>query len=121
MFGNIGTGEIIIIFGLALVIIGPEKFPEFAKIVMRTIRDLRGYVDDLKRDIAREIRPVDDELSQLSRYNPEEYIDALAGPSEEAESETKEAGTAAQAEQNAPAVDARQSSEQPYEEPPQHL
>ena len=76
--GSIGIGEIILLAGIALVIIGPEKFPEFARIIVRTFRDLRGYVDDLKRDIADELRPVTDEVRQLSHYDPETYIDALS-------------------------------------------
>ncbi|MBN2307409.1 MAG: twin-arginine translocase subunit TatB [Candidatus Hydrogenedentes bacterium] len=79
MFGSIGMTEMLIIAGVALVVIGPEKFPEFAKIVMRTIREVRGYWDDAKRDISRELRPVEDEVRQLKQYNPEDYIDSLTG------------------------------------------
>jgi Tat protein translocase TatB subunit len=71
--------EILIIAGVALVIMGPEKFPEFAKIAMRAFRDFRGYIDDIKREMAEELRPVKKEINQLARYNPEEYIDHLAG------------------------------------------
>jgi sec-independent protein translocase protein TatB len=38
---GVGFGEMIIIAGIALVVIGPEKFPEFAKIVLHTFRDVR--------------------------------------------------------------------------------
>ena len=76
---GVGIGEMILIAGVALVVIGPEKFPDFAKIVLRTMRDLRGYVDDAKRDISNELRPVKRELEDLSRYDPEDYIDSLAG------------------------------------------
>jgi Tat protein translocase TatB subunit len=75
MFGNIGMGELIIIAGIALIVIGPEKFPEFAKIALRAYRDLRGYVDDIKSEMANEIKPVKQELSKLSSYNPEEYLE----------------------------------------------
>jgi len=72
-------GEMVIIAGVALVVIGPERFPEFAKIVLRTVRDLRGYVDEAKRDISKELKPVQKEIEKLSRYNPEDYIDSLTG------------------------------------------
>jgi Tat protein translocase TatB subunit len=78
MFSSIGMGELIIIMGLALVIMGPEKFPEFAKIIVRTIRDVKTYVSETKTDIAKELRPVQKELRDLSRMDPETYIDALA-------------------------------------------
>ncbi|HIJ74794.1 MAG TPA: twin-arginine translocase subunit TatB [Candidatus Hydrogenedentes bacterium] len=76
---GIGPWEMVVIVGIALVVIGPERFPEFAKIVMRTIRDLRGYVSDVKSDIASELRPVKKEIEDLRRYDPEVYLDAVAG------------------------------------------
>lgn len=78
MFG-IGMFEMIIIGGIALVVIGPEKFPEFAKIFMRTIRDVRSYVDEAKTEITKELAPIKKELDELSRIKPEEYIDSLMG------------------------------------------
>ena len=75
---GVGFGEMLLIAGIALVVIGPEKFPEFVKIVLRTFRDLRGYVEDAKRDIGEELRPVKREIQQLSRYNPEDYLESLA-------------------------------------------
>jgi len=79
MIGNLGMAEIIIIAGIALVVIGPEKFPEFAKIVLRSWRDFRGYFEDVKTEIDKELRPVKKEMQQLSRYDPEDYIDSLTG------------------------------------------
>jgi Tat protein translocase TatB subunit len=87
MFGSIGATELLIIAGVALVVMGPERFPEFAKIVMRTIREIRGYWDDAKRDISKELRPVESEIRQLKQYNPEDYIDALTDSDSDSESE----------------------------------
>ena len=78
MFGSIGVTELLVIAGVALVFLGPERFPEFAKIVARTFRDVRGYMDEAKRDIAKEIKPVKDELAKLSKIDPETYIEKLA-------------------------------------------
>jgi len=77
MFG-IGTGELILLGIIALVVLGPEKFPEFAKIAMRAFRDLRGYVDDIKSEMAAELKPVQREIQQLAYRDPEEYIDKLS-------------------------------------------
>lgn len=85
MFGNIGPVELILIAGIALIVIGPEKFPEFAKIAIRTVRDLRGYVSEVKADINKEMSAVRKEVKSLSRYDPETYIDALAGTTKEEE------------------------------------
>lgn len=78
MFNSIGVGEILVVAVIALIVMGPEKFPEFAKIAMRAFRDLRGYVDDIKKEMGNELRPVKREFSQLSRYKPEEYIEKIA-------------------------------------------
>ncbi len=67
----------IVVAGIALVVMGPEKFPGFAKMALRTFRDLRGYLDDLKTEAAKELRPVQQELTALSKVDPEKYIDAL--------------------------------------------
>lgn len=79
MFGSIGFGELIILAGIALVVIGPERFPEFAKIVARTVRDVRGYVQEAQRDLAEELKPVKDEINKLTQVDPETYIDKLTG------------------------------------------
>ena len=82
MFG-LGLSEILIIAAIALVVLGPEKFPEFAKIALRAFRDLRGYVDDIKREMAEELNPVKNELTKLAQYNVEDYVapitEALSG------------------------------------------
>jgi len=74
---GIGFSEMVLIAGFALIVIGPEKFPDFAKLVIRTIRDLRGYVDDVKREVAKELKPLKEEVNALSKIDPEKYIDSL--------------------------------------------
>ncbi len=75
---GIGIGEMILIAGIALVVFGPEKFPDFAKIVLRTVRDLRGYVDEIQSEIQKEIKPIKREIDQLNKYDPKKYVDSLA-------------------------------------------
>ncbi|MBI4555955.1 MAG: twin-arginine translocase TatA/TatE family subunit [Candidatus Hydrogenedentes bacterium] len=95
MFGGMSFFELVILMGIALVLIGPEKFPDFTKIVMRTIRDVRNYVNDIKQDLAEEVRPIKEEVRQLSRYKPEDYIDALSeADSSDDESETNQSASA---------------------------
>lgn len=80
---GIGIGEMIVIAGIALVIIGPDKFPEFAKICVRTIRDLRSYVEEAKDDLRKELAPLKKEIDQVKSYDPESYIDALTDSRDE--------------------------------------
>lgn len=103
MFGNLGIGEILLIAAVALILLGPEKFPEYAKIALRAYRDFRGYFDDIKKEMRDELRPVQREIETMARYEPEKYIDKLAAavtgatdsPAETA-SETPTANTAAE-------------------------
>lgn len=77
---GIGFTEMLVIAAIALVVIGPEKFPDFAKIVVRTIRDLRGYVDDMKQDLSNELKPLKremDSVNKLTRYDSESYLRSL--------------------------------------------
>lgn len=82
MFGSIGITEIILLAGIALVFVGPEKFPELAKIVARTLRDIRGYVQQTQDEIKKELKPVQNELKDLTRYEPEKYLDKLMDDSD---------------------------------------
>jgi sec-independent protein translocase protein TatB len=50
MFG-LGFGEIIVILIVALLVLGPEKLPEAAKTIGKTIRELRKHTDNLKETI----------------------------------------------------------------------
>ncbi|ABS24282.1 Sec-independent protein translocase protein TatB [Anaeromyxobacter sp. Fw109-5] len=54
MFG-LGFGEIIIIAILALLLLGPERLPEAAKALGKTLRDVRRATDDIKGQIETEI------------------------------------------------------------------
>lgn len=77
--GSLGIGELILLAGIALIVIGPDKFPDFARIVGRTVRDLKGYVNDVKEDISEELRPVRDEVQKLTRERPQDFFDTLTG------------------------------------------
>jgi Tat protein translocase TatB subunit len=70
---GIGITEMIILAAIALVVIGPDKFPDFAKIVIRTIRDLRGYMDEVKRDLSEELKPIEKEMREIQREDPRKY------------------------------------------------
>ena len=50
MFG-ISIWEMILIFAIALVVIGPDKLPDLAKTVGRMMGELKKAVSDLKESI----------------------------------------------------------------------
>jgi sec-independent protein translocase protein TatB len=53
MFG-LGMGEIIVILVVALLVLGPDKLPEAAKSIGKTIRDLRRHTRDLQDTIEKD-------------------------------------------------------------------
>jgi TatA/E family protein of Tat protein translocase len=69
MFGDIGTGELLVIFVLALLVFGPRKLPELGKSLGRAINEFKKASSDLRSRIEEEIEtektapppPVEDE------------------------------------------------------------
>lgn len=78
MFGAIGVTELLVLAAVALMVMGPEKFPEFAKTMAKMYKDVRGYVSDAQREFTKEMKPVKDEFDKLSKIDPESYIEKLA-------------------------------------------
>ena len=59
MFG-LSFGELAIIAILALLLLGPDRLPETARMLAKGLRDLRRATDDLKGQIGSELNVVDD-------------------------------------------------------------
>lgn len=58
MFG-ISFGEFVIIFTVALIVIGPQKLPETIRTVGSLIHKIRSFTDQVKNDVSKEFQ-VDD-------------------------------------------------------------
>ncbi|WP_029520329.1 twin-arginine translocase TatA/TatE family subunit [Persephonella sp. IF05-L8] len=54
MFGGIGLSEILLIFVVALLVLGPKRLPELAKTLGRFYREIRSTVDEVKEVIVEE-------------------------------------------------------------------
>jgi len=83
VFGSIGIFELVVIAGVALVALGPEKFPEFAKMAARFLRDIRKYGAELQEEIGKELKPMQDEFRNLQKVDPEKYIESLIDEDDE--------------------------------------
>ncbi|MFA7383192.1 MAG: twin-arginine translocase TatA/TatE family subunit [Desulfurivibrionaceae bacterium] len=55
MFG-IGLPELILILGVALIVVGPEKLPEMAKSMARVVLDLKKTAIGLKESLNEELK-----------------------------------------------------------------
>ncbi|WP_243372052.1 Sec-independent protein translocase protein TatB [Geotalea sp. SG265] len=65
MFG-IGMPELIVIFVIALVVIGPHKLPELARSLGRGLAEFKRATEDFKQSVQEESR-VTDEKEKLVR------------------------------------------------------
>lgn len=59
---NIGTGEIIVIAVVALLILGPKRLPELARGIGKFMREFRRQTDDVRNVVEREFYKMDQEL-----------------------------------------------------------
>lgn len=54
MFGNIGTGEIILILLVILILFGAKKIPELAQGLGKGIREFKKAMKDVEEEIKQE-------------------------------------------------------------------
>jgi len=54
MFGKIGTGELILILAIALIVVGPGKLPDLGKALGKYISEFKKFSNEIKEDISLE-------------------------------------------------------------------
>jgi len=79
MFG-IGLPELILIMGIALIVVGPEKLPEMARSLARIALDLKKTVADFKENLDEQMK----EESASEPWQPPVMDAAQALPSPDA-------------------------------------
>lgn len=84
--GNLGMPELIFIFALALLILGPKKLPELGKQLGKGLGEFKRASNDLKRSI-------EEEVEKANRDEAEKAVPPLAsapapGPQAVAAAET---------------------------------
>ncbi len=79
---NIGLSELIIIFFIAFIFVGPQDLPKVAKTVVKAIKQLRRMVAELKAESG-----WDDMIKEI-----DEVKDTAAEPLKSAEKEIKALG-----------------------------
>jgi len=87
--GSPGPMELIVIFMLILVLFGPRRLPEIAKMIGKTIHELRKASEDFKEQVMSiEVDPVETDLTDTDDlddmndpedpYDYDEYHDPMA-------------------------------------------
>ncbi len=51
MFGKIGTMELILILGIALILFGPGKLPDIGRAFGKAIAEFKGHANQISKDI----------------------------------------------------------------------
>jgi sec-independent protein translocase protein TatB len=61
---NIGAGELIFIAVAALLILGPQRLPEFARLIGKYTREFRRQADEVRTVVEREMYTMDQDLNR---------------------------------------------------------
>ncbi len=85
MFGSIGMPELLVIFLIALIVIGPKRLPEIGKAIGRGIAEFRKATQEIKESIELEEEELDISV-------PDEAVDSIAGTKENKDQEGKKDG-----------------------------
>jgi sec-independent protein translocase protein TatB len=65
---NIGAGELVFILIAALLILGPQRLPEFARTIGKFVREFRRQTDDVRTVVEREFYKMDQEFQQEPQH-----------------------------------------------------
>jgi len=78
-FFDMGIGEILLIIIVALIIWGPDKIPEIARTLGKTMRILRKASFDLTAQISKELEGEEKDRSSQPRANSDDKTKKASG------------------------------------------
>lgn len=56
MFGSLGFTELLLIFGIALIVFGPRRLPEVGKSIGKALGEFKRATNDMKLTLEEEVR-----------------------------------------------------------------
>ncbi len=87
MFGPLGYPEVVMILVIAMLLFGPDKIPEIAKFIGKTVRELKRNVDEAKATITSELE--DAEIKKEIDIIKEDLTEAINIPGSDVYDEIK--------------------------------
>ncbi len=66
-FFNIGTAELILIFIIALIVVGPRRLPEIAQSLGKVVNDIRKVSQEFTAEMTRELEAPAKEFTEVKR------------------------------------------------------
>jgi sec-independent protein translocase protein TatB len=60
---NVGASELIVIVIAALLILGPKRLPEMARVIGKYLREFRRQTDEVRTMVEREFYRMDEEMT----------------------------------------------------------
>ena len=70
MFG-IGTGEILVILVVALLVLGPKEIPKVARTIGKTMKDINRFKNDLRHSVDTEFDQFEEKEKSKAEKKPE--------------------------------------------------
>lgn len=70
MFPNISGEEFLILIFVALILIGPERLPQYAEQLGRLVKSLKEMMSGAKTTLKEELG---DDYNELAKFNPRQY------------------------------------------------
>jgi len=73
IFGDVGSGEILLLALVAVFVFGPDRLPKLARDLGRALREVRGVATSVRDDIRDEVGPEIADFD-LSTLNPKTFV-----------------------------------------------
>ena len=109
-FLGVGPAELLLILVIALIVVGPERLPEIARTIARTLNNLRAMSQNLTAEWQQELTAVND-----IKAGAQELQQSLAEPFKAAQADLQQSVTEPLKEAQA---DVRRAFSQPLAPPP---
>ncbi len=113
MFG-IGFPELVVIFIVALLVLGPERLPEVARGLAKWVNEFRRAADELKKELGADV--LEEGRSELEKVRQELLKKVYVPPPAPEPEEVKEVKSAKRLEEKAP--EPNSLVKEPPQEPP---